>query len=88
MKRCASVPTNRFDELPKLHKLTLVLDVRVGQPSLDLISQPLEFLDLGLEVVFTFFLLGRVGGSHHLVVDGLEELDALLDLLERLVDFG
>ena len=77
----------RLDEFPVFEQLGLVLDVIARDPCLDLIPQPLQLLNLCLEVCLELLLLRLVCRRLHLVVDALEELDALRDLLECPVDF-
>ena len=52
------------------------------QPSLDLVAQALQLLNLRLEVRLELLFLPLTGGRLQLVVQALEELDALRDLLE------
>jgi hypothetical protein len=68
--------------------LRLVLDVIAGDPCLDLVSEPLKFLDLRLKVCLRLLLLCLVGRRLHLVVYALKELNAFRDLLQGAVNFG
>ncbi len=77
--------TNRLDELPMLQQGRLVLNVAAGSPCLNLVAQPLQLLNLTLQIVFELFLLGLVGCLLDLVVDGLELSHAFGHLLEALV---
>lgn len=71
--------THCLDESPVLEEKGLVLDVIAGDPCFDLVAEALELLYLCFEVCLELLLLGLVGGCLHLVVDALEEFDALCD---------
>lgn len=49
--------THRLDQLAVVQQLTFVLNVIASEPGLDLVSEPLEFLDLALELELKFLLL-------------------------------
>lgn len=57
-------------------------------PRLDLVPVPLQLLDLFLEVRLELLLLVRILGVVNLVPDAVEDVDALLDLLEDAVDLA
>ena len=56
-----------LDELPVLDEGVLVLDVRAADPALDLVPQPLQLLDLLLEVALVLLLLVLLLGAVHLL---------------------
>ena len=53
-------PTYRLDKLPLLEQGLLIFDLIARGPCLDLITLPLQFLDLALQGIFELFLLGLV----------------------------
>jgi hypothetical protein len=71
-----------------LEQLRLVLDVIVSDPSLDLVTETLEFLDLSFQVELLLLFLGLVSGRLHLVIYCLEQLNTFGHLFERSVDFS
>ena len=80
--------TYQLYQPPVLHQRALVLDVVAAQPRLNLISHPLELLDLRLQVILELVLGRRVGRVAELFEGLFERFDADGDLLERLVDLG
>lgn len=80
--------TYRLDELSVVQKSGLVFNVITRDPGLDLITEPLQFLDLRLQVSLQLLLLRLVCRRLHLVVYTLKQLDTLRYLLKGAVDFG
>lgn len=87
-----------FDDLEGLHLFLnassilieeiFILDVVGGLPGFDLIAKALKFLDLPFGLTFELFLLGRVGGSVHLVHEFDKTFNPFIDLFYDSVDFG
>lgn len=71
----------RLYQLPVLHQGGLVLDLSRGEPCFYLISQPLQLLDLLLQVLLILLLLVGVGGVVDLLPGLLELLHPLSHLL-------
>ena len=76
-----------FDELSVVDEKALIFDLAGRDPGLDLIAQPLQFLNLLLKIGFIFLFLVDVRGVVRLLPDVLEDLDALLDLLMTAINF-
>jgi hypothetical protein len=76
-----------LDQFPILQQRPLILDIITSRPCLDLVSKPLQLLDLTLEVIFLLLLLGSICGLFDLLVDRLEFCNAFGDLLEAFIDF-
>jgi hypothetical protein len=76
---------SRLYQLAVLPEGTFVLDVVRSQPCLDLVAEPLQFLDLLLEVRLGLLFLVGVGGVVDLLPDIVELLHALSDSLEAAV---
>ena len=70
----------RLDQLPRVRQRPLVLDVRVGDPCLDIVTIPLQLLDLRLELRLELLLLVLVLRAIDLFPDLVEDLHALLHL--------
>lgn len=77
-----------FNETPGLQQRLLVLDFRRSNPSLDLVSQPLELLDFLLEVHFVLFLLILLLRAVDLLPNVIKEFDALVDLFHDPLNLG
>ena len=80
--------THRLDVLPLLGEDSLVVDGARGDPCLDLVSQPLQLLDLLLEVLLVLLLLVRVRRIPHLLEVLLELVGSFHHLLQAPVDLG
>ena len=78
--------TDILNKLPMLHERFLVLYFISRSPGFNLVSMPLELLNLPLEVVFKLLLLGSIGGLLYLVEDPFECLYTFSDLFESLVN--
>lgn len=72
---------------PLFQQWAFVLDLISGSPCLDLISKPLQFLDLSFKIVFKLVSLGSIAGASDLLIYPFKGLYALTDLLEGLVNF-
>jgi hypothetical protein len=79
--------TDRLNQLPVVQQGGLVLNVIVGYPSLDLVTQPLELLNLRLEIRLQLLFLRLVRRVLHLFVDAFELLNTFGDPLQCPVDF-
>ena len=63
---------HHFYQLSFVHEHGLVLDFGGRDPGLDLITEPLQFLDLFLQILFILFLLVGVGRIVNLLPSFLE----------------
>jgi hypothetical protein len=80
--------THRLDVLPLLCEQRLVVDGARRDPRLDLVPQPLKFLDLLLEILLVLLLLVGVRRAADLVEVLLELVGALDHLFQATVDLG
>lgn len=78
----------RFDQLSVIHEDALIFDFRRGDPALDLISKPLQLLDLLFEICLIFFFLVAVGGIVDLLPDVLERLHTFCHLFKTAINFS
>jgi hypothetical protein len=77
-----------FNRFPRLEERLLVLHRVACYPRLDLLTQPLQLLDLFLQLRLVLLLLHRRRRSPHLLVNVLKDLAPLLHLLQRRVDLS
>lgn len=76
--------THRLNQFPLFQQRFFVLDVILAGPPLDLVTRPLQLLDLLLESIFQFILLRSIRGLCEFVVDSVERLNAFCDSFEFL----
>ena len=76
-----------FDELSVLQQGALVFDLARLDPGLDLVSEPLQLLDLLLEIRFVLLLLVAVGSIVDFLPDVFKKFHTFSDFFQTAVNF-